>query len=539
MRKAILPILISLALCIGLLIGNFYAKRADYAQQQQEMAKSTSIFGKRLTNGKLDALMTLIQNNYYENVDMDSIVEDVIPEILAQLDPHSAYIPAKDLQMVNDDLEGSFYGIGVQFNIQNDTVMIVAVINGGPCEKLGILPGDRIVEVNDSSFVGKNITNETVLKKLRGKLNTHVKVGIKRNGVKDILKYDIVRDEIPVNSVDVSYMITPEIGYIKVSKFGATTYNEFLTALTSLKKKGCNKYIIDLRSNPGGYLEAATAMVNEFLPKNQLIVYTEGKAFRRQNEVADGTGTCQNAQIAVLIDEWSASASEIFAGAIQDNDRGIIIGRRSFGKGLVQNQINFPDSSAVRLTIARYFTPSGRCIQKPFERGNAEDYENDIMNRYLHGEFDQADSIKQNDSLQYKTIGGRTVYGGGGIMPDIFVARDTSLNTAYYNKMINLGYVYQFSFAYADRNRKTLQQYKTWQDLTAYLQQQNLLDEMAAWAEKKGVKRNPYSMEKSRPLFQNLLEAYICRDILGDNGFYPILNQNDLTVKRAVEELEK
>ncbi|MBE6312536.1 MAG: S41 family peptidase [Bacteroidales bacterium] len=539
MKKAILPILISLALCIGLLIGNFYAKRADYAQQQQEMAKSTSIFGKRLTNGKLDALMTLIQNNYYENVDMDSIVEDVIPEILAQLDPHSAYIPAKDLQMVNDDLEGSFYGIGVQFNIQNDTVMIVAVINGGPCEKLGILPGDRIVEVNDSSFVGKNITNETVLKKLRGKLNTHVKVGIKRNGVKDILKYDIVRDEIPVNSVDVSYMITPEIGYIKVSKFGATTYNEFLTALTSLKKKGCNKYIIDLRSNPGGYLEAATAMVNEFLPKNQLIVYTEGKAFRRQNEVADGTGTCQNAQIAVLIDEWSASASEIFAGAIQDNDRGIIIGRRSFGKGLVQNQINFPDSSAVRLTIARYFTPSGRCIQKPFERGNAEDYENDIMNRYLHGEFDQADSIKQNDSLQYKTIGGRTVYGGGGIMPDIFVARDTSLNTAYYNKMINLGYVYQFSFAYADRNRKTLQQYKTWQDLTAYLQQQNLLDEMAAWAEKKGVKRNPYSMEKSRPLFQNLLEAYICRDILGDNGFYPILNQNDLTVKRAVEELEK
>ncbi|MBR6310174.1 MAG: S41 family peptidase [Paludibacteraceae bacterium] len=539
MKKAILPILISLALCIGLLIGNFYAKRADYAQQQQEMAKSTSIFGKRLTNGKLDALMTLIQNNYYENVDMDSIVEDVIPEILAQLDPHSAYIPAKDLQMVNDDLEGSFYGIGVQFNIQNDTVMIVAVINGGPCEKLGILPGDRIVEVNDSSFVGKNITNETVLKKLRGKLNTHVKVGIKRNGVKDILKYDIVRDEIPVNSVDVSYMITPEIGYIKVSKFGATTYNEFLTALTSLKKKGCNKYIIDLRSNPGGYLEAATAMVNEFLPKNQLIVYTEGKAFRRQNEVADGTGTCQNAQIAVLIDEWSASASEIFAGAIQDNDRGIIIGRRSFGKGLVQNQINFPDSSAVRLTIARYFTPSGRCIQKPFERGNAEDYENDIMNRYLHGEFDQADSIKQNDSLQYKTIGGRTVYGGGGIMPDIFVARDTSLNTAYYNKMINLGYVYQFSFAFADRNRKTLQQYKTWQDLTAYLQQQNLLDEMAAWAEKKGVKRNPYSMEKSRPLFQNLLEAYICRDILGDNGFYPILNQNDLTVKRAVEELEK
>ncbi len=539
MKKAILPILISLALCIGLLIGNFYAKRADYAQQQQEMAKSTSIFGKRLTNGKLDALMTLIQNNYYENVDMDSIVEDVIPEILAQLDPHSAYIPAKDLQMVNDDLEGSFYGIGVQFNIQNDTVMIVAVINGGPCEKLGILPGDRIVEVNDSSFVGKNITNETVLKKLRGKLNTHVKVGIKRNGVKDILKYDIVRDEIPVNSVDVSYMITPEIGYIKVSKFGATTYNEFLTALTSLKKKGCNKYIIDLRSNPGGYLEAATAMVNEFLPKNQLIVYTEGKAFRRQNEVADGTGTCQNAQIAVLIDEWSASASEIFAGAIQDNDRGIIIGRRSFGKGLVQNQINFPDSSAVRLTIARYFTPSGRCIQKPFERGNAEDYENDIMNRYLHGEFDQADSIKLNDSLQYKTIGGRTVYGGGGIMPDIFVARDTSLNTAYYNKMINLGYVYQFSFAYADRNRKTLQQYKTWQDLTAYLQQQNLLDEMAAWAEKKGVKRNPYSMEKSRPLFQNLLEAYICRDILGDNGFYPILNQNDLTVKRAVEELEK
>ncbi len=535
MKKVLLPILLSLALCIGLLIGNFYANRANYAQRQNEM----SLFPQLGRNDKLDALLSLIQNNYYEDVNIDTVVESVIPEILAQLDPHSSYIPKEDLQTVNEDLEGSFYGVGIQFNIQNDTVMIVAVISGGPSERLGILPGDRIVEVNDSAFVGENITNELVLKKLRGKLNTKVRVGIKRNGNKDILKFDITRAEIPLTSVDSWYKIAPKIGYIKVSKFGATTYNEFLTALLSLQKQGCAKYIIDLRSNPGGYLEAATAMVNEFLPKGQLIVYTEGKTYPRENAYSDGTSSCQNAQVAVLLDEWSASASEIFAGAIQDNDRGVIIGRRSFGKGLVQNQIAFPDSSAVRLTIARYFTPSGRCIQKPFERGKSADYENDIMNRYLRGEFDAQDSIKFNDSLKYETIGGRTVYGGGGIMPDIFVARDTLLNTAYYNKLLNLGYIYQFSFKYADENRSVLKRYKSWTELTQYLKQCDLLNKMADFAEQKGVKKNPYSLEKSKPLFQNLLEAYICRDILGDEGFYPVLNSEDNTVKRAVQELEK
>ena len=484
-------------------------------------------------------MLDLIQQNYVDTIDIEHLTETAIPGILAQLDPHSVYIPASDLQNVNEDLEGSFSGIGVQFNIQNDTVMIVAVINGGPSERLGVLPGDRIISVNDSIFVGKDITNEMVLKKLRGKINTKVKVGIKRNGTKEVLNFEISRGEIPVNSVDIAYMINKEIGYIKVSKFGANTYNEFITAIAGLKNQKCSKMIIDLRGNPGGYMEAATAMVNEFLPKNSLIVYTEGRTIKRVNDIADGTGSCQNTEIVVLIDEWSASASEIFAGAIQDNDRGTIIGRRSFGKGLVQRQIDFPDSSALRLTIARYFTPSGRCIQKPYEKGDDENYENDIMNRYLHGEFDQKDSIKVNDSKKYKTVGGRTVYGGGGIMPDIFVGRDTTGFTAYYNKLVNYSYIYQYAFEYTDRNRELLKKYKTWQELQKYLRTQNTIEELARFADKKGIKKNPYSIKKSGFLIQNLIEAYICRDMIGDKGFYPVINQTDITLKKAIETLSE
>jgi carboxyl-terminal processing protease len=524
--KVLLPLIIAASICIGIVVGNFFAMRSSKTP--------VSIRG---GFNKIDALLELVERDYVDSVNMHNLIEDAIPDILAQLDPHSVYIPAADAQSVNEDLEGSFSGIGIQFNIQNDTIMIVAVISGGPSEKLGILPGDRIVEVNDSTFVGSNVTYESVLKKLRGKKNTSVNVGIKRNGTKEILQYTIVRGDIPIHSVDVAYMVDNKTGYVKVSKFSATTYKEFLNAITRLRAEGATQMILDFRGNPGGYMDMAVSMVNEFLPRGRLIVYTEGKTFERINNLADGSGSCKNVKIAVLIDEWSASASEIFAGAIQDNDRGTIVGRRSFGKGLVQTSIPFPDSSVVRLTIARYYTPSGRSIQKPYDKGNDVDYENDILTRFDHGEFDEKDSIKVADTLKYHTIGGRIVYGGGGIMPDVFVPRDTAGVSPYYNKLINHSYIYQYAFDYADKNRTALKQYKNWRDLVAYLHTQPIIDELTTYAESKGVRKNIAGLRKSQRLIQNLLDAYIARVMLGDDAFYPVINQADITVIKAIEVL--
>ena len=524
--KVLLPLIIAVSICIGIVVGNFFATRSF------KIPVST-----KGSFNKINALLDIIDRHYVDTVDMHALKEDAIPQILAQLDPHSVYIPAADVERVNEDLEGSFSGIGVQFDIQNDTVMIVAVISGGPSEKLGILPGDRIVEVNDSTFVGSHITYEAVLKKLRGKKNTSVKVGIKRSGTKEILHFNIVRGDVPIHSVDVAYMIDERTGYVKISKFSATTYREFLNAITRLRAEGATQMILDFRGNPGGYMDMAIAMVNEFLPGGRLIVYTKGRAFARDNAFADGTGTSQNIKVAVLIDEWSASASEIFAGAIQDNDRGVIVGRRSFGKGLVQTGIPFPDSSMVRLTVARYYTPSGRSIQKPYVRGKDTDYEKDILNRFDHGEFDERDSIKLADSLQFRTIGGRIVYGGGGIMPDVFVPRDTTGFSSYYNKLYS--HIYQFALDYADKNRAELKQYKNWQDLQAHLNTQPILEGLINYAESKGVRKNISGLRKSQPLIQNLLNAYIARIMLGDSAFYPILHQMDSTVKKAVEVLNE
>ena len=488
-------------------------------------------------NSKIQTVLDLIDAEYIEDVDIDSITEAMMPKILANLDPHSVYIPAKDLQMVNEDLEGSFSGIGVQFNIQQDTVMVVSVINGGPSEKMGVLAGDRIVAVDDSLFVGDSITNEQVIKKLRGEKGSVVKLGIKRRTAKKILYFTIKRDDVPVKSVDVSYMLTPEIGYIKVSNFGTQTYDEFLTAIAKLTHAGANKFVVDLRGNPGGFLDAAIAMINEFLKKGSLIVYTEGKSYPRKEAYADGYGSCKQKPIVILIDEWSASASEIFAGAIQDNDRGLVIGRRSFGKGLVQQQIPFNDGSAVRLTIARYYTPSGRSIQKPYKKGDATDYENDILNRYLHGEFSTKDSIKMVDSLKFKTIGGRTVYGSGGVMPDIFVPKDTIGFTPYYNRVINEGLLYDFSLQYVDANRGQLKQFNKWQTLLIYLEKQAVLDKFVSFSHKKGVYRNGRQISKSKLFLKKMLYAYIARGILGDEAFYPILNQDDACVREATKQL--
>jgi len=527
-KNLLLVLIIFISIFGGVLLGNLISRRAI-----------GSGFSRMMSHNKVDELMSIINSQYVDTVNMKEMSEELMTDIASKLDPHTVYIPASDLANVNSELEGSFSGIGVQFNIQNDTVMIVAVVSGGPSEKVGLLAGDRIVQVDDSVFVGKKITNEKVMKKLKGKAGTKVKIGVRRHGTREILQYSITRGEIPVNSVDIAYMIEPHVGYIKVNKFAATTYSEFLDAIASLRSQGAKKYIIDLRENSGGFMEQAVNMVNEFLPAGRMIVYSKGKAYPRSEAKSDGKGSCINLPMVVLIDEFSASASEIFSGAIQDNDRGLIIGRRSFGKGLVQQQMNLSDGSAIRLTVARYYTPSGRSIQKPYIKGDAEDYEMDILKRYKHGEIDSKDSIHLAKSHKYKTFGGRTVYGGGGIMPDIFVPRDTSEYTPYLNKIINYGYIYQFAFQYADKNRDKLKANKTWQKMDKYLDTQNLLADFVRFAATKGVAENERQINISKRLLLSQLKAYISRNSIGDSGFYPLLYKDDKTVKVALEQINK
>ena len=535
-KNILIIITVVVAVLFGLFFGNLIALKANRGNKIKNLTEYFSG-----SNSKVDEMLSLIDEQYVDTINIDSITDEVMGDLVSKLDPHSVYIPAKDLEAVNSELEGSFSGIGVQFNIQNDTVMIVSVISGGPSEKVGLMAGDRIVKVNDTIFAGKNVvSNEKVMKKLRGPKGTKVKLSVKRHGTKELLSYTITRGDIPVNSVAVAYIIEPGVGFIGLNNnFGKNTYDEFLHAIAELRAKGAKKYIIDLRENSGGLMDVAIRMINEFLPKGQMIVYSEGKAYPRYEAKADGSGSCINNELVVLIDEFSASASEIFAGAIQDNDRGLIIGRRSFGKGLVQQQIPFSDGSAVRLTVARYYTPSGRSIQKPYVKGDAKAYEEDIINRFNHGEFDSKDSVHVANTLKYRTLKGRTVYGGGGIMPDIFVARDTSKYTPYLTKVINYGYIYQFAFQYTDRNRTKLNGFKTWQDMDNYLTAENLLNEFTTFAAAKGVVPNTREIGISKELISNQIKAYIIRNILGDNGFYPILYKNDEAVKKALESLKK
>lgn len=524
-----LPFVIAIAIVLGIVIGYRYPQTHTVKGAQQ------GVPGNKISN-----LLGIIETQYVDTVDIHGLIEDVMPQIVGELDPHSAYIPAKDLQAVNEELEGSFSGIGIQFSILDDTITVVAVVPGGPSEKIGIMPGDRIVEVDDTVFAGKDVvTNDKVLKKLRGPKGSQVKLGVLRSTSPEMLTYEVTRNDIPVNSVDVAFMVNDEVGYIKVNKFGRTTYTEFMNSLAQLKNQNARKFIVDLRGNSGGILDIAINMINEFLPKGQLIVYTEGKAFPRSEAISNGSGAFKEAPIVVLIDEWSASASEIFAGAIQDNDRGLIIGRRSFGKGLVQNQLPFADGSAIRLTIARYYTPSGRSIQKEYELGHGDDYEKDILNRFMHGEFDHPDSIKQNDTLVYKTRLGRTVYGGGGIMPDIFVPRDTTGITPYLNEAVNKGLLYQYAFKYSDEKRHQLSEYKDYTQLQKHLQGEPLLDKFTAFAASHGLKRNYKEIKESGRLLTNYLESYIARNIIGDDAFYPILLQEDKTFGKALEVLNE
>lgn len=524
-----IPFLLAICLIAGIAIGTFYANH--FSGNKLGIINTSS--------NKLNALLRIIDDQYVDTVNMGELVEEAMPQILSELDPHSSYIPAKDLEAVNADLKGSFSGIGIQFTIQNDTIHVNSVIQGGPSEKVGLMAGDRIVEVDDSAFVGKIVTNSEAMKRLKGEKGSKVKLGVYRPGEKDLLHFTVIRGNIPVKSIDAAYMINEKVGYIKVNKFGETTYPELLIALAKLNQKNCEGLIVDLRGNTGGYMAAAIQMVNEFLPNNRLIVYTQGRKSPREDYNSNGTGSNQKMPLVVLVDEGSASASEIFAGAIQDNDRGTIVGRRSFGKGLVQQPIEFSDGSAIRLTIARYYTPSGRCIQKPYEKGKESEYELDLLTRYEHSEFFSADSIKQDETEVYHTRLGRPVYGGGGIMPDIFVPQDTTGMTSYFRMAANRGLIIRYTFDYTDQNRSTLQKYDTPEKMEAYLKGQNLLNKFAAWAEKKGLKRRNNLMMKSRRLFEMSLYGNIIYNMLGMEAYVEYLNESDKTVLKAVEILEK
>jgi carboxyl-terminal processing protease len=518
-----IPVMLAVCLVAGILIGNVLSRN------------SGSNLPTPSKTGKLDAILDLIQSSYVDSISTDTLVEKTIPQLLKNLDPHTAYIPAREMVGVEEEMRGNFGGIGVQFSIQSDTVMVVDVVSGGPSSKLGILPGDRIVTVNDTLLAGSGLKNEKVLSKLRGEKGTKVKVGIKRKGFKELIPFEIIRGDIPIYSVDVSYMIDAETGYVKVSRFAEQTYQEFMEGMKKLDQQGMKNVIVDLRGNPGGFLNAVIRMVNEFLDKGELIVYTEGNSQARKTYQADSRGAYRDKGIVVLIDDFSASASEIFAGAIQDNDRGWIIGRRSFGKGLVQEQIPFNDGSAIRLTIARYYTPSGRCIQKPYDKGN-DLYYKDIMDRAIHGEFQKADSIHYSDTIKYKTLSGRIVHGGGGIMPDYFVPADTLGYSEYYSKVTQKGLGYQFALDFADSKRKELSKMKTTEEFETYFSKNDVLKLFIAYAEKKGVKATGKDLSVSSNIIGYQIKAYIARNIIGEEGFYPIIRNIDKTLQEAIEK---
>jgi carboxyl-terminal processing protease len=515
-----LPILLALMLATGIFIGNSLNKQRDAGRKD------------KITN-----VLQYISEEYVDTVNSEKLEASAIEGMLESLDPHSQYITAEDFKEANDPLMGKFEGIGIQFRIEKDTIFVVNTIPGGPSEKVGIMAGDRIVKVEGKNVAGMKITEREVMKKLKGPRGTKVKASILRRGIHGLTDYTILRDVIPTYSIDIAYMPKPGIGYIKISKFSATTHKEFLEAANKLKAEGMKKMILDLRGNSGGFLDAAIGLADEFLPNKKLIVYTEGLHQKREKAFASGEGIFENEPLVVLIDEGSASASEILAGAIQDNDRGTIVGRRSFGKGLVQRQLDLPDGSAVRLTIARYHTPTGRCIQKPYKNG-IEQYYNEAYQRYLDGEMENADSIKFEDSLKFKTPKGRIVYGGGGIMPDVYIPLDRNENSKFYIAVLNKGLVYQYAFDYTDKNRKALGRFKNWHDFNENFQVTPAMwNEFLQLAAKNNIKKVISDKPGSDERIKQLIKAFISRNILDDQGFYPIYLKTDKTFLKAIELL--
>ena len=518
-----MPLWLALCVVIGIFVGTFYANH--FSGNRLSIINSSG--------NKLNNLLRIIDDQYVDTVDINDLVEKAMPQILSELDPHSVYISSKDVQAANDDLRGSFSGVGIEFTIRGDTIHVQNVISNGPAERAGVIAGDMIISIDDQPFVGKEVTNEEAMRRLKGPKDTKVKLGLMRYRSKKVRYVTVTRGEVPTKSVTATYMLDKTTGYIKLKNFGENTYPELLIALAKLSQQGFENLVIDLRGNTGGYLASAVQIANEFLCKDQLIVYTQGRRSPRQEYRADGRGSYQAMPLIVLIDEASASASEILAGAVQDNDRGTIVGRRSFGKGLVQQPLEFNDHSMIRLTIARYYSPSGRCIQKPYTSGSDKSYEEDLLNRYQHGEFFSQDSIK-HDGPAYHTSSGRNVYGGGGITPDIFVPEDTIGITSYYKEASMSGLIIQFAFLYTDENRTQLDKLQTVAQMEAYLKKQNIVEQFATYAEKNGLKRRNLMIQKSYKLLERFLFSRIIYNMKSEEAWTEYLNADDQAIKKSL-----
>lgn len=526
MENRIRPLWVIILLLSGIIIGLYINKGVN--------TKKVEVEG----GSKFDEVMWYVGNDYVEEPNAQEIQDEAIAAMMEKLDPHSAYVPLEEFNEVNDPLLGSFDGIGVQFRLERDTIAIVSVIKGGPSEKVGLMDGDRIIYVDDTLVASKKLKNEDVMRKLKGPKGTKVRVRVLRRGVEGLLDYTITRDAIPTYSVDIAYMLDDEIGYLKLSKFSATTVSEFKKGIGELDSQGMKKLIFDLRGNTGGYLSAAVDIADEFLPRGSLIVYTEGRNRPRNYMKAHRHGQLEDIPVVVLIDGESASASEIVAGALQDNDRGTIIGRRSFGKGLVQEQIMLNDQSAIRLTVARYYTPTGRCIQKPYGDSH-EDYLLESYERYENGELFHPDSIHFADSLKFTTPKGKTVYGGGGIMPDIYVPLVDDSTEYYFNRIVNLGLLYQYAFDYTDKHRTQLKGYKTVEAFDRSFDVTDaMFDALVRLADEKGIVGTEEQRQAARRETDILLKAYIARNLFDDEGFYPIYAPMDEILQRAIEELK-
>lgn len=525
-KNRFIPLWLAIAAIVGIVIGTFYG---NHFQGNRLNIINTG-------SNKLSSLLYTLDDQYVDSIDMGDLVEKAIPLILGELDPHSLYISANDVQIANDDLRGSFSGVGIEFVIRNDTLRVQNVIKGGPSDQAGLLAGDKIVTVDDSVFTGSQLTNEVAMHTLKGEQGTQVKLGVVRYGESEVKEFTVTRDVIVTYSVPSAYMLDETTGYVKIKNFGENTYTELLVALARLSMEGFEQLVIDLRGNTGGYLFSAVQIANEFLPRDRLIVYTEGRRSPRDEHRSNGRGSYKQMPLVVLIDEGSASASEILAGALQDNDRATIIGRRSFGKGLVQQPLSFADGSMMRLTIARYYTPSGRCIQKPYTSGMDRDYEEDLLLRYQHGEFFSQDSIKHTGPEYFTTLG-RTVYGGGGITPDIFVAEDTTDFTTYYREATLSGLILQFGYDYTDQNRQKLKEYDNQEDLVKYLKRQNLVEKFAQYADSRGLRRRNLMIQKSHKLLEQFIVSRIVYGILDEDAWTQFLNQDDPTVGEALRVL--
>lgn len=526
-----IPIIIALSISFGILIGKYLLN--DPFSSVFNSNDSTSLNNSNNFN-KLQSILYYIENEYVDTINKDSLINKTIDCLLQQLDPHSIYIPPAEFEEMNEPLEGEFEGIGIEFSILNDTIIVMNTIIGGPSEKQGLMAGDRIVKVNDSIVAGLGITNNKVFKLLKGAKGTKVKIEVKRNRLNKYLTFNIVRDKIPMHSIDASMLTEKGVGYVKIARFARTTTEEFHQALEKLIHEGMDKLIIDVRGNGGGYMDAAINIADEFLKEGQLIVYTEGKAQPKREYKATSFGIAENIKLAIMIDEWSASASEILAGAIQDNDRGLIIGRKSFGKGLVQEPIEFNDGSSIRLTIARYHTPSGRCIQRSYKT-NFEKYYTDLFFR-----SDSIDSIETKNAPKFFTLKeGRTVYGNGGITPDITVNINNKNIPEFFFKLVNQSLIYQFAFIYSDKNRALLSTFKSWKELDNYILKSDIYNEFIQYCTKQGIQSTKEEQDKAKDIILNRLRAYIVRNIFNDEGFYTIILEHDETYLKALEVLKR